>query len=234
MIGKFIEKAEATLQNQNAVIKNLEIQVGQLAIALTGRTLGNLPSNTEINPKEQAKAITTQSGVQLPKIHIKRPAVIGEATSPVEEETFEQDEQPKESTLEKSSEKLWDKAKVTISPYEPPISFPQRSKKHKTEQQYKKFLEIFKRLHINIPLADVLFQMPNYEKFLQDILSNKRKLEDHETAMLTKEFCFEKALYDTGASINLMLLSVFRKLGLGEAKAPTVTLQLADTSQRNN
>ncbi|XP_022873279.1 uncharacterized protein LOC111392222 [Olea europaea var. sylvestris] len=49
--------------------------------------------------------------------------------------------------------------------------------------------------------------MPSYEKFLKDILSNKRKLEDHETVMLMEE-----------------------KLGLGEPKATTVTLQLADRS----
>ncbi|XP_022893977.1 uncharacterized protein LOC111408455 [Olea europaea var. sylvestris] len=44
------------------------------------------------------------------------------------------------------------------------------------------------------------------------------------------DFYFDKALCDFGASINLMLLSIFRKLGLGEPKATTVTLQLADRS----
>ncbi|XP_022852098.1 uncharacterized protein LOC111373766 [Olea europaea var. sylvestris] len=41
---------------------------------------------------------------------------------------------------------------------------------------------------------------------------------------------FSKALWDLGASINLMPMSIFRKLGLGEAKATTVSLQLADRS----
>ena len=44
------------------------------------------------------------------------------------------------------------------------------------------------------------------------------------------DFYFDKALCDLGASINLMTLSIFRKLGLGESKAATVTLQLADRS----
>ncbi|XP_022899402.1 uncharacterized protein LOC111412711 [Olea europaea var. sylvestris] len=69
------------------------------------------------------------------------------------------------------------------------------------EQQYKKFLEIFKKLYINILFVDVLLQMPSYANFLKDILTNKCKLEEHETMM---------------------------KLGLGEPKATTVTLQLAD------
>ncbi|XP_022841893.1 uncharacterized protein LOC111365568 [Olea europaea var. sylvestris] len=73
--------------------------------------------------------------------------------------------------------------------------------------------------------------MPGNAKFLKDIISNKHKLEDNETVMLTEEYIFfDKALCDLGASINLMPLSVFRKLSLEDAKATTVTLQLADRS----
>ena len=39
-----------------------------------------------------------------------------------------------------------------------------------------------------------------------------------------------KALCDLGASINLMPLSIFRKLGLKEVQPTNVTLQLADRS----
>ncbi|XP_075486390.1 uncharacterized protein LOC142526001 [Primulina tabacum] len=90
-----------------------------------------------------------------------------------------------------------------------------------------------------------------------DILANKRKLEDHMTVSLTEncsalvqnkippklkdpgsfsipctigDFVFHKALCDLGASINLMPLSVFRKLGLGEPKPTRMSLQLADRS----
>ena len=42
-----------------------------------------------------------------------------------------------------------------------------------------------------------------------------------------------KALCDLGASINLMSLSIFKRLGLGEAKPTTVTLQLADRSLKH-
>ena len=40
----------------------------------------------------------------------------------------------------------------------------------------------------------------------------------------------EKALCDLGASINLIPLSIFKKLGLGKANPITITLQLADRS----
>ncbi|XP_015389858.1 uncharacterized protein LOC107178784 [Citrus sinensis] len=39
-----------------------------------------------------------------------------------------------------------------------------------------------------------------------------------------------RALYDLGASINLMPLSVFKQLGVGDCRPTTVTLQLADRS----
>ena len=44
---------------------------------------------------------------------------------------------------------------------------------------------------------------------------------------------FERALCDLGASINFMPLSFFRRLGLGEARPTTVTLQLADRSLKH-
>ncbi|KAK6147887.1 hypothetical protein DH2020_018799 [Rehmannia glutinosa] len=99
--------------------------------------------------------------------------------------------------------------------------------------------------------------MPNYAKFMKDVMSRKRRLEAYETVNLTEECSailqrklpqklrdpgsftitctigdsyFNKALCDLGASINLMSLSVFRKLGLGEITPSTITLQLADRS----
>ena len=46
----------------------MEVQVGQLANMLTGRQQGNLPSTTEINRKEQCKAITLRSGKEVEPI----------------------------------------------------------------------------------------------------------------------------------------------------------------------
>ena len=122
-----------------------------------------------------------------------------------------------------------------------PISYPQRLKKSKLDKQFTKFLEVFKKLHINIPFTDGLEQMPSYVKFMKEILSKKRRLSDFETVNLSEECSailqrklpqklkdpdsftipctignsiFEKALCDMGASINFMSLSIFRRLGL--------------------
>ena len=99
--------------------------------------------------------------------------------------------------------------------------------------------------------------MPSYVKFMKEILSNKRKMEDYETVALTEEcsaiiqkklpqklrdsgsftipctignFHCERALCELGASINLMSLSVFKRLGLGEARPINITLQLVNHS----
>ena len=110
---------------------------------------------------------------------------------------------------------------------------------------------MLKQLHINILLVEALEQMPSYVKFMKDILSKKRRLGEFETVALTEECSailknklppklkdpgsftipcsignqyFGKALCDLGASINLMPMSIFKKLGIGEARPTTVTL----------
>ncbi|XP_056169350.1 uncharacterized protein LOC130138655 [Syzygium oleosum] len=203
---------------------------------------GSLPSNTEKNPIENVKAITLGSGKQVG-----------------EEDTKQEISRDKEEEVKKQPNEIG-KSKLFLDnpkPYVPPVPFPQRLQQHKIDKQFSKFLDVFKKLHINIPFADALAQMPSYAKFLKEIFANKRKLEDYKTVKLNEECSailqnklppklkdpgsftipctigdsyFEKALCDLGASINLMPFSVFRKLGLGEVKATTVSLQLADRS----
>ncbi|KAJ4720997.1 DNA-directed DNA polymerase [Melia azedarach] len=164
---------------------------------------------------------------------------------------------------EVNSKKVEDEAQKEVSkPYEisfpnnppliePPLSFPQRFQKKKLDAQFFKFLEVFKMLHINILFANALEQMPNYAKFIKEVMSKKRRLEEYETVKLIEEcssilqrklpkkekdrgsftspctignLSFENALCDLGASINLMPLSVFQKLRLGEVKPMTISL----------
>ncbi|XP_022877064.1 uncharacterized protein LOC111395314 [Olea europaea var. sylvestris] len=185
--NQFMQKTDATLQDQSATIKNLETQMGQMIISMTGRAPGNLPSNTKINSKEHAKAITTRSGVQLPNIHVKRSVASKELAPISDDEIVEQTERTTGDVAKKNSNTSRGTATNFINPHEPPIPFPQRLKKHKLDQQYSKFLEVLKKLHINIPFAEVLVQMPSYAKFLKDILSNKGKIEENETVMLIEE-----------------------------------------------
>ena len=42
-------------------MKNLEVQIGQLAMTINAQQIGTFSSNIEVNPKEQCKAITLRS-----------------------------------------------------------------------------------------------------------------------------------------------------------------------------
>ena len=104
-----------------------------------------------------------------------------------DEEQVEESEKSIEKNLKENSDIPQAKAVVPIREYVPPIPFPLKLHKYKLEKQFSKFIEVFKKLQINIPFADTLAQMPSYAKFMKEILSNKMKLEDYGTVMLTEE-----------------------------------------------
>ncbi|XP_073153645.1 uncharacterized protein [Henckelia pumila] len=70
--------------------------------------------------------------------------------------------------------------------------------------------------------------MTHYGKFMKDVMSRKRKLKEFETVKLTEDATVNKALCDLGEIINLMSLSIFWALDLGEVKPTTITSQLVD------
>ena len=65
------------------------------------------------------------------------------------------------------------------------VPFPQRLQKEKMEKKFFRFLEVFKNIEINLPFTEGLIQMPNYAKFLKDILSKKRKFAEEGVVNLT-------------------------------------------------
>ncbi|GJT39797.1 reverse transcriptase domain-containing protein [Tanacetum coccineum] len=115
---------------------------------------------------------------------------------------------------------------------------------------------MFKQLHINITLADALILIPKYQKMIKALLSNKEKLlelantplNENCSAVILKKLPEKlgdpgkflipcgfselkcKALADLGASINLMPLLVWKKLGLPELISTRITLELANRS----
>ena len=137
------------------------------------------------------------------------------------------------------------------------MPFPQRLQKAKREEHFSRFLDIFKKIEINIPFAEVINQMPNYAKLLNEILNKKRKIVEEGIVNLAAtcsaviqqklpskmkdpgsftipcsigKYEFKKVLCDSGASINLMPLSVVQRLSLGELTPTVITLQRVDIS----
>ncbi|GJY72394.1 reverse transcriptase domain-containing protein [Tanacetum coccineum] len=59
--------------------------------------------------------------------------------------------------------------------------------KIKNGAQYGKFLDMIQAVRINVPLVDVLAGMPNYDKFLKELINNKLKIEQISAAFLSDE-----------------------------------------------
>ena len=78
--------------------------------------------------------------------------------------------------------------KEEVKAYNPPVPFPQRLQKAKLEEQFSKFLNMFKKIGINIPFSEALTQMPQYAKFMKDILSKKRKITEEGIVNLTTTY----------------------------------------------
>ncbi|XP_075481081.1 uncharacterized protein LOC142521777 [Primulina tabacum] len=138
---------------------------------ITSLTAQVFALTTQIAAMNKCKAVTLRSGKEL------------EVQSP--KERVESEKTVEEGETEGS------KAEVEVEQppvFKPTLPYPQRFKKKNLDNQFAKLLEIFKQIHINIPFADALDQMPNYAKFIKDVMSKKRKLQEFETVKLTEEW----------------------------------------------
>ncbi|XP_070026249.1 uncharacterized protein [Nicotiana sylvestris] len=114
---------------------------------------------------------------------------------------------------------------------------------------------MLKQIKVNISLIDALKEMSGYAKMMKDLMSRKFAFQDLDTVTLTQtcsavvtrliaeklsdpgsftipctigNFAFAKALCDLGASINLMPLTIYKRLGIERARPTSMLLQLAD------
>ena len=136
-----------------------------------------------------------------------------------------------------------------------PLPFPQALRGNKKIPNRVEIWEQLRQVKVNIPLLDMIKQVPTYAKFLKDLCTVKRGLGIEKKAFLTEQVraviqsktlvkykdpgsptisvniggtCIEKALLDLGTSVNLLPYSVYKQLGLGELKPTNITLSLAD------
>ena len=93
--------------------------------------------------------------------------------------------------------------KVIPLPRQPPL-FPQRLVKKTENGKYRRFITMLKQLSINVPLVEVLEQMPGYAMFMKNLVTKKRSVtfEDddrlqHYSAIATRSLVQKKE--DRGA-----------------------------------
>ncbi|GKC75641.1 reverse transcriptase domain-containing protein [Tanacetum coccineum] len=216
-------KVEQGQKNNQAAIQDLETKFGRISNHQSSRPMGMLPSNTQTNPKpstsnerpyrppparnEHVNAVFTPSGKTYDP-----PANPNTKTA-----IFLDNSEDEAEEVKKEVEPLPKKPTQTDTPplkaYKPKIPYPQRLNKEKMEARYAKFLDMIKEVKINVPLINVLAGMPNYGKFLKDRVSNKIEY---------------LALADLGASINLMLYSLYATLSRTTLKPTRMSIRLAN------
>nr|GEU96317.1 reverse transcriptase domain-containing protein [Tanacetum cinerariifolium] len=205
------------MEQQNAFQNNLQNMLSGF-FQNQSSTSGTLLSNTIPNSKGEMKAVTTLSGVAY-----EGPLI------PTPKKTLPKPNIPYPSRL--NDQKLHEKA----------------------TNQMEKFFQIFQDFHFDISFADALLLMPKFASMIKSLLTNKDKLfelakihlNENCSAMLLKKFgdlgkilipcdfpgmdvCH--ALAKLGASINLMPLSIWKKLSLPKLTPTRMTLELADGS----
>ena len=165
---------------------------------------------------------------------------------PVEESRKGEELQPEHILLKEDSMK-----------HSMPPPFPQALRSKKKASQQAGILKVLRQMKVNIPLLDIIKQVPAYAKFLKDLCTIKKGLGIEKKAFLTEQVsaiiqsknpikykdpgsptisvniggtCIDKSLLDLGASVNLLPYSVYKQLGLGELKPTNITLSLDDRS----
>ena len=246
-LNKRIDGLESNL---NQKIDNLQYSITKINKLLEVQERGRFPSQTLPNPKgihevgssknsgmDEVKAIITlRSGKEVDKPMPK----------PVEESRQGEELHSEHILLKEDSMK-----------YSIPPPFPQALRGKKKASQQAGILEVLRQVKVNIPLLDIIKQVPVYAKFLKDLCTIKKGLGIEKKAFLTEQVsaiiqsknpvkykdpgsptisvniggnCIDKSLLDLGASVNLLPYSMYKQLGLGELKPTNITLSLADRS----
>ena len=246
-LNKRIDGLESNL---NQKIDNIQYSITKINKLLEVQERGRFPSQTLPNPKgihevgssnnsgmDEVKAIITlRSGKEVDQPMPK----------PVEESRKGEELQSEHILLKEDSMK-----------YSLPPPFPQALRSKKKASQQAGILEVLRKVKVNIPLLDIIKQVPAYAKFLKDLCTIKKGLGIEKKAFLTEQVsaiiqsknpvkykdpgspiisvniggnCIDKSLLDLGANVNLLPYSVYKQLGLGELKPTNITLSLADRS----
>ncbi|RVW80373.1 Retrovirus-related Pol polyprotein from transposon 17.6 [Vitis vinifera] len=257
-------------------IDNIQYSISRLTNLNTVNEKGKFPSQPSQNPKgvhevetqegdssklREVKAmITLRSGkeVDQPLPKVRQDEELLSKKTLVKESNNQEEESGKKSASKSSIEeepRIVIKEDMMKKHMPPP--FPQALHGKKEIKNSSEILEVLRQVKVNIPLLDMIKQVPTYAKFLKDLCTVKRGLHVTKNAFLTEQVSaiiqskspvkykdpgcptitvnirgtlVEKALLDLGASVNLLPYSVYKQLGLGGLKPTAITLSLADRS----
>nr|GFB76125.1 reverse transcriptase domain-containing protein [Tanacetum cinerariifolium] len=149
---------------------------------LSTSSSSSLLSNTIPNPKGEAKAISTRSGMSYKEPPIPPTGVNQQEPVEVTKDTEPQnsdDIHPPTVQAEVQVDKPTDKPVVVIPKAKPNLPYPSRLQKEKNREMddilAAKFMEIFRDLHFELSFADALIHMPKFAPMFKKLLNNKDK-----------------------------------------------------------
>nr|GEV32021.1 reverse transcriptase domain-containing protein [Tanacetum cinerariifolium] len=248
-VMKNMQTQMTSLTNSNIELRNMFGKFIKMNTA-SSLGLGSLPSNTVPNPREDLKAITTRSGVTLvgptvspPYLPSKEPSPASTSSTPISSPKMPE---VTKDTVQPSTKNIQPSMVQNQVPIDDPVVAP----KPKPTIPYL-------NLHFELSFADALLHIPKFALMFKNLLNKKEKLFDLATTPVNENYSMvilkkllEKlgdpgkflipcdfpeldeclALADLGASINLMPLSIWRKLSLPELTSTQMILELADRS----
>ena len=250
-----IQALTSRVDSMAAHQKTMDTQIAQIAqqVSHLSRSQGQLPGQTEVNPRRQVNAISTVgAGLEESPVMVLQEVVPISASAGTERKEKNEGLSPTEET----------RHQPPARPYQPPVPYPQRlawSKLHQLEPRFAQFLETLHRIYASRPFLETLKNAPAHFKFLRELLSKKgepgvtpvtptfgscrtllprqspSKLQDPGSFSIPcciGDTQIERALCDLGASVSLMPLSLCQKLQLRDLKPTSMTIQLADCSIR--
>ena len=246
-LNKRIDGLEGSL---NQKIYNLQYSVTRITNLLEVQEKVRFPSQTLPNPKG-VHEIGSSSNSRMDEVKAIITLRSGKEIEQPVPMTTEETEKEKEAEPERIIIRE-DSMKKNMPP-----PFPQALRSKKKIANQAEIWEVLRQVKVNIPLLDMIKQVPTYAKFLKDLCIVKRGLGIEKKAFLTEQIsaiiqsktpvkykdpgsptisvniggtCIDKALLELGASVNLLPYSVYKQLGLGELKPTNITLSLADRS----
>ena len=231
--SKKIEAVESSLSRK---LDNMHSEISKLSNQqLQGSKIGKAP----FQGQQYQKLVNEIGLTEAPNARIDEVKAVvtlrsGKELKPIEPELVKSAPVVTEPLQEEQSVAK-EEVKIRIPP-----PFPQVLQKKKNHVNQTEMLEVLRQVKVNIPLLDMIKQVPTYAKFLKDLCMVKKGLNVNKKAFLTEQvsgiigsktpvkykdpgcptisvniggISVEKALLDLGASVNLLLYSMYKQLG---------------------
>ncbi|RVW69244.1 Retrovirus-related Pol polyprotein from transposon 17.6 [Vitis vinifera] len=202
-----IKRMEGMQNDLSQKIDNIQYSISRLTNLNTVNEKGKFPSQPSQNPKG-VHEVETQEGESSKLREVRQDEELMSKKTLVKESNNQEEKSGKKSASKSSIEeepRIVIKEDMMKKHMPPP--FPQALHGKKEIKNSSEILEVLRQVKVNIPLLDMIKQVPTYAKFLKDLCTVKRGLHVTKNAFLTEQ-----------------------QLGLGGLKPTAITLSLADRS----